>query len=164
VMMAWVTDVPNMNERSTPLQYRFLVAMMGSVGIGANLNHWKEEDFKLATQMVAAYKQVRATVQMGKLYRLFQPRDGSLVSNQYVSEDGRQAVLFAFLHSQQFRRDTPTIYLRGMDEKATYKVRTMDKKLIDGVDAVSGSYLMHHGLNLRLTGDFDSTMLIFERQ
>jgi len=29
--MAWVTDVPNMNERSTPLQYRFLAAMMGSL-------------------------------------------------------------------------------------------------------------------------------------
>src|SRR5262249_35061650 len=29
VMMAWVTDVPNLNGRSTPLEYRFLVAMQG---------------------------------------------------------------------------------------------------------------------------------------
>jgi alpha-galactosidase len=164
VMMAWVTDVPNMNGRTTPLQYRFLVSMMGSLGIGANLNHWKDEDFKLATQMVATYKQVRGTVQQGRLYRLFQPRDGGLVANQYVSEDGKQAVLFAFLHAQQFRRDTPAIYLRGLDEKAVYKVRAIDNKLIGGVDTVSGSYLMHRGLTFRLGGDFDSTMVIVERQ
>ncbi|MCL4402351.1 MAG: alpha-galactosidase, partial [Acidobacteria bacterium] len=45
VMMDWVTDVPNMNGRSTPLKYRFLVAMMGSLGIGADLNHWSPADF-----------------------------------------------------------------------------------------------------------------------
>ena len=55
VMMAWVTDVPNMNGRSTPLKYRFLVAMQGSVGIGGNLNKWSAADMKLASDMVAQY-------------------------------------------------------------------------------------------------------------
>ena len=35
IMSAWVTDVPNMNGRSTPLAFRFLVAMQGALGIGA---------------------------------------------------------------------------------------------------------------------------------
>ena len=52
-MSAWVTDVPNMNGRSTPLKFRFLVAMQGALGIGANLNKWSEEDATLATKMVA---------------------------------------------------------------------------------------------------------------
>ena len=102
VMMAWVTDVPNMNGRRTPLKYRFLVAMQGSLGIGSNLNKWMEADFNLATEMVAHYKQIRETVQTGRLYRLFSPRAGELTANQYVSQDGKQAVLFAFLHSQQY--------------------------------------------------------------
>src|SRR5690348_5643958 len=67
VMMAWVTDVPNMNGRSTPLSYRFLVAMQGSLGIGSNLNKWAQADFGLATKMVAYYKQIRETVQTGNL-------------------------------------------------------------------------------------------------
>ena len=33
-------------------------------------------------------------------------------------QDGKQAVLFAFLHSQQYLRPAPTIYLRGLDENA----------------------------------------------
>ena len=162
-MMAWVTDVPNMNGRSTPLKYRFLVAMMGSLGIGGNLNHWSQADHQLAAQMISYYKTIRRSVQEGKLYRLFSPREGMLTSNQYVSADGRQAVLFAVLHAQQFRQDAPTIYLKGLDENALYRVRTIDKKLVETQATLSGSYLMGHGLNFRLTGDFDSTSLALEK-
>ncbi|MGA2119844.1 MAG: alpha-galactosidase [Bryobacteraceae bacterium] len=163
VMMAWVTDVPNMNGRSTPLKFRFLVAMMGSLGIGANLNHWSEADFALATQMVGRYKTIRATVQQGRLYRLASPVAGTFTANQYVSEDGRQAVLFAFLQAQQLLRTVPPVCLRGLDPNAVYRIRTIDDKLADPGDTISGAALMNRGLNLRLVGDFDSTMLIFER-
>ena len=100
---------------------------------------------------------------MGKLYRLFSPRHGELTANEYVSEDGKQAVLFAFMHSQQMRRPAPTIYLRGLDANAVYKVKTIDKKLVERQRELSGSYLMNEGLNFNLVGDFDSTMIILER-
>jgi alpha-galactosidase len=174
VMMDWVTDVPNLNHRSTPLGFRFLVAMQGALGIGSDLNKWSGEDFALATRMVAYYKNIRNTVQSGKLYRLFSPREGNLTANEYVAEDGQQAVLFAFLHSQQFLRPAPTIYLRGLDEAAVYRVKTIDGKLVSpgsgaapppggaGV-TLSGSYLMNYGLNFELAGDFDSTSIVLER-
>lgn len=173
IMSAWVTDVPNMNGRSTPLKFRFLVAMQGALGIGSNLNKWSGEDFDLATKMVNYYKSVRHTVQLGKLYRLFSPREGELTANEFVSADGRQAVLFAFLHSQQFQRPQPPIRLRGLDENALYRVKTIDNKLIESdqhgrmttgaVETASGSYLMHQGLNFALRGDFDSTSVILEK-
>lgn len=164
VMMAWVTDVPNYNGRSTPLQYRFLVAMMGSLGIGNNLNKWTNADFALATQMIAYYKTIRGTVEQGRLYRLFSPRAGDLTANQYVSEDGKQSVLFAFLRAQQYGRPTPTIRLRGLDERAVYRVRALDgSKLVEKLETASGAYLQNHGLNLLLTGDYDSTSVLLER-
>src|SRR4029077_4943417 len=55
VMSAWVTDVPNQNTRSTPLQYRFLVAMQGALGIGSNLNKSSSDDTATATKLIAAY-------------------------------------------------------------------------------------------------------------
>jgi len=164
VMSAWVTDVPNLNGRSTPLKFRFLVAMQGALGIGANLNHWSDEDFALATRMVAYYKSIRETLQEGDLYRLFSPRDGNLTANEYVSADGRQAVLFAFLHSQEFVRPAPTILLRGLDDSARYRIRTIDDKVVERVEVTTGSYLMHHGLDFRLGGDYDSTSLVLERE
>ncbi len=163
VMMDWVTDVPNMNGRSTPLQFRFLVAMQGALGIGGNLNKWSGDDMALAARMIAYYKSIRPTVQEGNLYRLFSPREGSLTVNEYVSQDGRQAVLFAFLHSQQFGRPMPAIYLRGLDPEAVYQVKPLDNKLVEKQTELSGSYLMNHGVEFELKGDFDSISVFLER-
>jgi len=163
IMSAWVTDVPNMNRRSTPLKFRFLVAMQGALGIGANLNKWQAEDFKLATEMVAMYKRIRATVQTGNLYRLSSPRTNDVTANEYVSADGRQAVLFAFRHSQQYNTPPPVIRMRGLEERAVYRMQSADGKLKEKQPELSGAYLMNNGLNFDLRGDFDSTAVILER-
>ena len=163
VMMDWVTDVPNLNGRRTPLKFRFLVAMQGALGIGSNLNHWSEADFALARQMLAYYKTIRRTVQEGNLYRLSSPREGSLTANEYLARDGTQAVLFAFLHSQQFLRPAPTVYLRGLEERALYRLKPLDDKLVEKQEVLSGSFLMNRGLNLRLVGDYDSTSVWLEK-
>jgi alpha-galactosidase len=163
VMMAWVTDVPSTNGRSTSLKYRFLVAMTGSLGIGANLNRWSAEDFDLASKMVGVYKSIRGTVQEGKLYRLGSPPN-DIVATESVSADGHRAVLFAFRHSQEFNEPAPAICLRGLDPKATYRLRRIDGLLMERSDALSGAYLMNHGLNFRLTGDFAASAVVLERQ
>jgi alpha-galactosidase len=119
-MSAWVTDVPNMNGRSTPLQYRFLMAMQGALGIGANLNKFSAEDTVMATKMVATYKRIRNTVQLGDLYRLYSPRSGDIAANQYVAPNSRQSVLFVFRHSQEYSTSPPAIHLQGLDPKALY--------------------------------------------
>jgi alpha-galactosidase len=162
-MSAWVTDGPNMNGRTTPLEFRFLVAMQGALGVGANLNHWTEQDSEMAAKLIAVYKRVRATVQTGSLYRLLSPRTNDVTANQYVSSDGRQAVLFAFRHSQQYQTAAPTISLRGLDERAVYRVESIDGKLVDAPPQLSGAYLMKAGLNVNLRGDFDATAVILER-
>jgi alpha-galactosidase len=163
IMSAWVTDVPNQNGRSTPPQYRFLVAMQGALGIGANLNHWTDQDAALGTKMIALYKSIRNTVQLGDLYRLLSPITNDVTANQYVSSDGKQAVLFAFRHSQEFNTPAPAILLHGLDEKAIYRLESVDGKLIDRQGPLSGAYLMHNGVHLNLRGDFDSTAVVFER-
>jgi alpha-galactosidase len=163
IMSAWVTDVPNMNRRSAPLQFRFLVAMQGALGVGANLNKWQAEDMATATRMIALYKRIRPTVQLGDLYRLLSPRSGDVTANQYVSADGKQAVLFAFRHSQQYNTAAPAIPLRGLDARALYRVESIDGKLMERQPQLSGAYLMSAGLNLNLRGDYDSTAVILER-
>jgi len=162
-MSAWVTDVPNMNQRSTPLQYRFLVAMQGALGIGANLNKFSTEDTATATKMVATYKRIRNTVQLGDLYRLASPRTNDVPANQYVAADGHQSVLFVFRHSQEYNTAPPTVHLQGLDPKALYRLESIDNKLVERQPQLSGAYLMQAGLNVTLRGDFDSTAVILER-
>jgi alpha-galactosidase len=164
IMSAWVTDVPNMNGRSTPLQFRFLVAMQGALGIGANLNRWSNDDSALATRMIAVYKRIRNTVQLGNLYRLLSPRTNDVSANEYVSQDGRQAVLFAYRHSQEFSTAAPAIRLRGLDASALYRVEPVAGRLQDSETEVSGAWLMNHGIAPNLRGDYDSMAVILERR
>jgi alpha-galactosidase len=135
--------------------------MQGALGIGANLNKWTEQDSALATKIIAAYKRIRATVQTGDLYRLMSPRAGDVTANQYVSADGKQAVLFAFRHSQQYNLPAPAIVLRGLDPRAVYRLESIAGGPAAG--EVSGAYLMSRGVTLNLRSDYDSAGVILER-
>jgi alpha-galactosidase len=163
-MMAWVTDSPSWaNNRTTSLDYRFLSSMQGGLGIGANLNRWSDADFADAARMVAAYKQVRQTVQRGALYRLVRPGDASgRVANLYVSGDRRQAVLFAFLHSSTELNVLPRIALAGLDPARRYRARAIDSAASADDEVHSGAYWMAHGIGLPMKGDFQATGRIFE--
>jgi alpha-galactosidase len=164
VMMAWVTDAPH---RTTPLKFRFLVAMEGSLGIGANLNNFTPEDMSTAKDLVAFYKTIRATVQQGLQYRLIAPSRPALPSEraatEYVSADGTQAVVFAYLHSQNFGDPYPLVRLEGLDPRASYRLRPLNPKQLRSPQLASGSYWMHHGLELELQDDYDSTAVVLER-
>ena len=167
IMMAWVTDSPNyVNRRVTSLEYRFLSSMQGALGIGANLKHWTAADFTLAQRLVGEYKAIRATVQQGNLYRLVSPQQGSPRSATLsVSDDRRQAVLFAFLHSSTMRETQPLIRLRGLDPAATYAVRAISGMAAPGTPArASGAYWMGHGLQAALNGDFQAAAFVLEAQ
>ncbi len=117
IMMAWVTDSPHwFNFRSTSLTYRMLSSMQGSLGIGANLNHWTAEDFATAKRLISAYHAVQRTIVRGDLYRIISPRNGSEFSvTETVSGDKNQAVVFAFTHSTQEGRGFPLLQLQGLD-------------------------------------------------
>ena len=159
VMMAWVTDSPTwVNQRSLSLEYRFLSSMQGSLGIGANLNKWSPADFEKAKQMVAEYKSIRETVQRGALYRLITPdRDSEQSVTETVSRDGKQAVAFAFLHSSHELYPFPRILLRGLDESSIYRIHALAGQVAKDTPAqASGSYWMHHGVDVELQGDFQA--------
>ncbi|HTZ59465.1 MAG TPA: alpha-galactosidase [Acidobacteriaceae bacterium] len=165
IMMAWVTDVPSgIDKRVVPLKFRFMVAMSGALALGGNLNKYSPEDMEEAARYVAYDKRIRQTVQRGALYRLIPPEGSEVSALEYVSTDGRQAVLFGYLHSQQFGGSFPTVYLRGLDPDALYKVQAIDPGQIQEAGTVSGAYLMHQGVHLNLHGDYDSTSVILEKQ
>lgn len=166
-MMAWVTDSPNwVNNRTTSLTYRFLSSMQGSLGVGANLDKWTGDDFATATTMIAAYKQIRETVQQGALYRLISPQTNTEQSaTESAAEDQHQAVLFAFLHSSQKGYPFPRLFLKGLNADATYRVVSVSGSLMKGTPLIaSGSYWMHHGVDVELRGDFQAAAFRFERE
>jgi alpha-galactosidase len=159
-MAAWVTDVPNfLDRRSIPLQFRFLSAMQGALGIGGNLNKWTAEDMSTATRMVDFYKQVRPTVQQGELYRLRSPVGRETSQVEYLSADGSEGVLFAYLRSQQYGMAYEPVRLQGLAPEAIYQVLSLDSAKYKGPEHVSGAELMESGIQLGLSGDYDGTAI-----
>jgi len=110
IMMSWVTDSPHwLNHRKLSLEYRFNVAMMGSMGVGGNLNNWSKTEMRLAKEKIRQYKKIREIIQHGDQYRLLPTWEGNLVAVEYVSKDKNKVVLFIFLHSQQFGEKLPPV-------------------------------------------------------
>ncbi len=165
IMVAWVTDVPNfLDRRSIPLSFRFDVAMTGALGVGSDITKWNAEESALASRRIAFYKTIRSTVQSGSLYRIIAPEESEQAALEYVNQDGQQAVLFAFLHSQRLGSPFPTLRAEGLDRGATYRLTALDPDKAPGLPPMmTGSALMQVGLNLRLTGDYDSTAIVLQR-
>ncbi len=81
-----------------------------------------------------------------------------------MAADGKQAVVFAFRHSQQYNTAAPAIHLRGLDEKATYRVEATGGKLLEPQTEFSGAYLMSAGVNLDLRGDYAAAAIVLDRR
>ena len=166
VMMAWVTGSPNwVNGRHSSLDFRFLSSMQGGLGIGANILEWTPAEDATTRGYIAAYKDIRATVQQGRLYRLLSPQERAAQSaTESVAADGSQAVLFAFLRQGQEAQAYPTLYLHGLNSEANYRYRLIHGNAVAGTPAVaSGAYWMHHGIDLDLCGDLDAAAVVFDR-
>ena len=170
IMMAWVTDSPHMEgqRRVTSLQYRMLSSMQGSLGIGANITKWNDEEMATAKRLIAAYHQVQATIVQGDLYRLISPRNGSEFSaTQTVNRDKSQSVVFAFIHSTQEGRGFPLLKLQGLDPKANYALTSIEGAAAKGTPATaSGAWWMNHGLEMSedFKGDFQAAAFRLDKK
>ncbi|MFF4837522.1 alpha-galactosidase [Streptomyces sp. NPDC001315] len=142
-MAAWVTDSPNPHTgRTTPLTYRFHVAMAGALGIGGDLSRWTEAELAEARDLVALYKQIRPVVQHGEQYRL---------ADAVQHRAGEKVVVIAWGRSRSLR-------LADLSPSAVY----VDEDTGTEYDAAT---LLTHGLPLHLPkGDRPSTVVRLTRR
>jgi alpha-galactosidase len=158
-MMTWVTNPTNrFTNRTTSLDYRFLSAMQGSLGIGADVRGFTPREMAAAKDYIATYKQLRETIQHGSLYRLISPQHQSpYAATESVSLDRRQAVIFAFLHSSEELYPFPTVRPEGLDPNMTYTLKPIhDARTRDTLQSANGRYWMEKGITPLLSGDFQA--------
>ena len=138
--------------------------MQGALGIGANLNKWTDAGFRDSPpDMIALYKRIRPTVQTGDLYRLVLAAHRATsrrTSTSPPTANRRCCSPSAIASSTTPPR--PPIRLRGLDEKALYKVEATDGK-VSRPAQWSGAYLMRVGLNVNLRADYDAAAIVLDR-
>ncbi|MFJ4576908.1 alpha-galactosidase [Streptomyces sp. NPDC088846] len=155
-MAAWVTDSPNVTTgRTTPLRFRFHVAMAGALGLGGDLTAWSEEELDEATALVIRYKQIRPLVQHGRQHRLH-GLDG-VTAVHYASQDDTEHAVLAWRPATRFGHQPPGLALPALDPADRY----LD---IDEGIAYSGAVLTRRGIDLRLpAGDYASRLIRLRR-
>lgn len=122
VMVGWVSDNPEPTTgRSTPLEFRFRVAMQGVLGISGDILAWSYDDRARARELIAEYKLLRPMIQDGAQYWLVPPSDAEPCAVQYVSRDRAETVVFSYqvrgLAGEGLRR----MRLRGLDPVRRYR-------------------------------------------
>ncbi|MFI0719175.1 alpha-galactosidase [Streptomyces sp. NPDC021224] len=156
VMATLVTggSAPGLNHRRSSLRFRFVSAMAGALGIGADLLELGPEERAEAASWIALHQQVRPVVQFGELYRLRPPGGGGLTAVQFVR--GPETVVLAWLPAQGFGVPVPPLRLRGLDRDARYRDVTT------GV-VQRGAVLAERGLRTTLSGDLDAAVFHLRR-
>ena len=155
-MRAWVTDCPNfLSKREIPMRFRFHSAMMGTLGIGCNILNFSKEDIELSKELISEYKGIRHIIQEGEFYRIENNSSNDYHIYQYVKND--EGVLFAFLPQSKIGHREVRVRLRGLDTQKTYEIEYCGEKI-----EKTGSYLMRHGIDLKLVGDYASIIIKFK--
>ncbi|MGN0447969.1 MAG: alpha-galactosidase [Acutalibacteraceae bacterium] len=155
-MRAWVTDT-NRHSRPNDFDYRFNVAMQGSLSIGGNLLKYSEKELEIHKKYILLYKEIRDTVQFGKFYRLASFTQDKIYATQYVSE--KESVLFICKNVNTFFADKfYNLKLMGLDENSIYQFAFDGKQRRH-----SGSYLMNVGINFEMGGTLQSEIVILKK-
>ena len=154
-MGAHVSAVPNHQmERTTPLETRGDVAMMGNLGYELDLTSLTQEEKESIAAQIAHYKDIRPVVQFGQQYRLINPEAGSNEAAVQFNYENKVLATYVRILSTIETVET-TLKLKNLDQDANY--------MLQGTGEVySGAELMYAGITVVLPqGDFLSKQFYF---
>lgn len=160
IMSSWVTDAPGVfDPRPRSLAFRFVNAMCGVLGIGADLRAWTPEQRAEATRWIARYKEVREAVHHGEARLLGSP-DDTTCGVQY--DAGDRTVVAALstgrLDGAPLVPGRPDrLRLRGLDPAVRYRDTATGT-------TYSGAHLLHYGLPFAWSADHDADLVVLTRQ
>lgn len=157
-MGAHVSAVPNHQMgRTTPLETRGDVAMMGNLGYELDLTSLTQEEKDVIAAQITHYKDIRPVVQFGQQYRLINPEAGSNEAAVQFNYENKVLATYVRVLSTVETVET-TLKLKDLDQDANY--------ILQGTGQVySGAELMYAGITVVLPqGDFLSKQFYFVKE
>jgi alpha-galactosidase len=162
LLSSWVTDAPGMfDPRPRSMRFRFVTAMAGVLGIGADLSRWSAEQLAEAAELIALYKQIRDVIHTGEVQLLAGPRERT-AAVQYTRASGDSVVVLAWNTgpldgAPLVPGRSSRVPLRGLDAKASYVDRVSGARY-------SGAHLVHAGLPFGWSRDFDADAVVLDKR
>ncbi|MFI1393625.1 alpha-galactosidase [Streptomyces sp. NPDC020681] len=161
-MSSWVSDAPGIfDPRPRSLAFRFVTAVAGVLGIGADVRAWSQKQRAEAAQWIARYKEIGDVVHHGEARLLNAPADPTC-GIQYEEPGGGRLVVTAW---NTGRLDgaplvpgrASRLRLRGLDPCSRYA---------DAASGLtySGAHLLHSGLPFAWSADHDAELVVLQRE
>ncbi|MDG4778876.1 alpha-galactosidase [Micromonospora sp. WMMD961] len=159
LLSSWVTDAPGLfDSRPRTLAFRFVLAMAGVLGIGADIRAWTPDERAEAADWIARYKEIRDVVTTGAVHLIGGP-DQTRCAVQYTAPDERRVVVLAWhtgrLDGTGLLPARPVrLPLRGLDPTGRYR---------HGDQLYSGSHLAAVGLPVQWSATHDAELIVLTR-
>ncbi|MBM7492255.1 alpha-galactosidase [Micromonospora luteifusca] len=159
LLSSWVTDAPGLfDPRPRSLAFRFVLAMAGVLGVGADIRAWTPAERAEAAGWIARYKEIRDVVTHGEVHLIGGP-DQARCAVQYTAPDESQVVVLAWhtgrLDGAGLLPSRPVrLPLRGLDPAARYR---------HGDRHYSGSHLGSFGLPVQWSPTHDADLIVLTR-
>ncbi len=156
---AHVSACPNeITGRTIPLGARGTVAMAGGAfGYELDLMELNDRACEIIRTQVKTYRQVEHLVREGLLYRLSDPKDADVSAWEFVSEDGREALVCAVVTRVDGYGKANYVVPRGLTPGARYR-------MVSNGTVFSADALMDMGLPLTVpAGPYENFMYRLER-
>lgn len=162
-----VSVSPNhISGRTSPLKYRFDIAMAAKLGMDLQPSQMTEKEYKFSQNAIKTYKEIRNTVLLGDLYRILSPYGHNRTVYMYVNENKSEAIVFNFLIRKEVYPKPPTIMLQGLDANKQYMLKEINKNPDDWSrfskyegKKFSGEYLMTVGLHFAMYDEYESLVI-----
>ena len=160
VMSSWVTDAPGIfDPRPRSLAFRFVNAMCGVLGVGADLRAWTPEQRAEAARWIGRYKEVQDVIHHGEARLLGTPEEASCG----VQFDAGDRTVVAALSTGRLdgaplmpgRADR--LRLRGLEPAARYRDTATGT-------SYGGAHLLHYGLPFAWSRDHDADLVVLVRE
>lgn len=141
-------------NRTASVKFRTDVASMCKLGFDLGLKELSADELLYCQEAVANWERLQPTILDGSQYRLVSPYESNHMAVNYVSDDSRKAVLFAYDLYPRYQEKLLPVKLQGLDPHKRYKIEEIN--LMPGTDSalaangkvLSGDYLMKVGLEV----------------
>ena len=129
-----VSAVPNhQTGRITPIKTRATVAMTGTFGYELDLAKLTDEEKSEVKKQIADYKKYALLISDGDYYRLTNPFESEVAAWAVVSEDKKEALVFAVEQEVHGNACPSFIKVNGLMENAVYVDTENDMKYSSGL-------------------------------
>jgi alpha-galactosidase len=151
-----------------PIKFRTDVAMMGKMGFDIVVGQLSPNDLKFCQDAIKTYNEVKPVIWQGDQYRLSNPRESSVASMLYLTEDKKTGIVFNYLVNSRYGEASKLpIRFNGLDASKKYKISEINvfpgvKSSIDAAKVYNGDFLMKIGFNPDVNQSRTSVVLKIE--